>query len=226
MDLTPVGIALAEMSEIRWRRGDLVGAEEAFTRAVRLGSPPHPGMALVRLAQGMCVGPPPRSRSPWLTTSGTVWVGHGCCRPRWRSRSPTVMLEQRVRPRRNSQRSRAATPAPPWPLPPSARRPGCYLPRVIPLWRPFPPAARSRSGEAGAPYETARAHLLLGEALEQHGDRKHAVVEFDAARAAFQSLGLPWNLLSIGCRRRAPGRGATRKVSCYPWVSTGSRLTW
>ena len=51
-DLTHVGLALAEIGEIRWRRGDLAGADEAFTRAMQLGSGPHPGMALVRLAQG------------------------------------------------------------------------------------------------------------------------------------------------------------------------------
>ena len=45
------------------------------------------------------------------------------------------------------------------------------LRRGIALWR-----------QAGAPYETAWARLLLGEALEQQGDRKHARVEFDAAR--------------------------------------------
>jgi ATP/maltotriose-dependent transcriptional regulator MalT len=43
--------------------------------------------------------------------------------------------------------------------------------------------------EAGAPYEVARARMLLGEALEQQGDRKHALAEFDTARAAFESLG-------------------------------------
>jgi hypothetical protein len=32
MDLTHVGLALAETGEIRWRRGDLAGAEEALTR--------------------------------------------------------------------------------------------------------------------------------------------------------------------------------------------------
>jgi DNA-binding SARP family transcriptional activator len=52
MDLTHVGLALGQIGEVRRRRGDLAGAEEAFTRAMQLGSAPHPGMALVRLAQG------------------------------------------------------------------------------------------------------------------------------------------------------------------------------
>ena len=37
MDLTHVGLALAEIGEIRWRRGDLAGAETAFARAVAAG---------------------------------------------------------------------------------------------------------------------------------------------------------------------------------------------
>jgi hypothetical protein len=57
------------------------------------------------------------------------------------------------------------------------------LRRGIALWR-----------EAGAPYETARARLLLGEALQRHGARNHAVVEFDAALAAFESLGAELDL--------------------------------
>ena len=57
------------------------------------------------------------------------------------------------------------------------------LRRGIALWR-----------QAGAPYETAWARLLLGEALEQQGDRKHARVEFDAARTIFASLGAELDL--------------------------------
>jgi hypothetical protein len=41
MDLTHVGLALAEIGEIRLRRGDLPAAEEAFARAVQMGLPPR-----------------------------------------------------------------------------------------------------------------------------------------------------------------------------------------
>jgi DNA-binding SARP family transcriptional activator len=52
----------------------------------------------------------------------------------------------------------------------------------------------ARWRQAGAPYETARARLLLGEALERQGDRRRALVEFDAAGAAFESLGAALDL--------------------------------
>src|SRR5947209_1994932 len=42
----------AEMGEIRRRRGDLEGAEEAFARAEMLSGRPRAGLALVRLSQG------------------------------------------------------------------------------------------------------------------------------------------------------------------------------
>ena len=57
------------------------------------------------------------------------------------------------------------------------------LRRGIALWR-----------QAGAPHETARARLLLGEALERQGDRRRALVELDGARVAFESLGAALDL--------------------------------
>jgi tetratricopeptide (TPR) repeat protein len=46
------GEAFYETGEVRRRLGDLAGAEEAFERAHELGFEPHPGLALLRLAQG------------------------------------------------------------------------------------------------------------------------------------------------------------------------------
>jgi tetratricopeptide (TPR) repeat protein len=51
-DLAHSGLASYELGEIRIRRGDLVGAEEAFVRAHELGFTPQPGISLLRLAQG------------------------------------------------------------------------------------------------------------------------------------------------------------------------------
>lgn len=46
------GWPLAELGNIRLRRGDLAGAEEAFTTAHEHAWSPQPGLALLRLAQG------------------------------------------------------------------------------------------------------------------------------------------------------------------------------
>lgn len=46
------GWPLAELGNVRLRRGDLDGAEEAFVAAYEHAWCPHPGLALVKLAQG------------------------------------------------------------------------------------------------------------------------------------------------------------------------------
>ncbi len=46
------GWPLAELGTIRLRRGDLAGAEECFVAAHQHGWSPHPGLALLRMAQG------------------------------------------------------------------------------------------------------------------------------------------------------------------------------
>jgi DNA-binding SARP family transcriptional activator len=195
MDLTHVGIALAEMGEIRWRRGDLAGAEEAFTRAVQLGSPPHPGMALVRLAQGDVPG---AAASISVALADETWD----CLARARllpAQVEIVLVGGDVETARSAAAELAEI-ASRYPRPALAAAAQCAQARVLLAeGDPVLAAASARRGialwrEAGAPYETGRAHLLLGEALEQHGDRKHAVVEFDAARAAFKSLGAELDL--------------------------------
>ncbi len=52
LDVFAVADAHYEVGEIRRRRGDLAGAEEAYTRAHEVGRDPQPGLALLRLAQG------------------------------------------------------------------------------------------------------------------------------------------------------------------------------
>ena len=47
-----VGEATYELGELRRKRGDLGGAEEAFSEAHRLGRDPQPGLALLRLGEG------------------------------------------------------------------------------------------------------------------------------------------------------------------------------
>jgi tetratricopeptide (TPR) repeat protein len=51
-DLAHTGRASYELGEIRLRRGDFDGAEEAFKRSHELGFVPQPGMSLLRLERG------------------------------------------------------------------------------------------------------------------------------------------------------------------------------
>ena len=163
MDLTHVGLALAEIGEIRWCRGDLAGAEEAFTRAVQLGSTPHPGMALVRLAQGDV-------RGAVASIAGALADATWDCLARARllpAQVEIALADGDVATARSAV-AELATIATRYARPALAAAAECAkatvllaegapamaaasLQRGIALWR-----------EAGAPYETARARLLLG----------------------------------------------------------------
>lgn len=52
IDMFAVADGFYEIGEIRRRRGDLAGAEEAYARAHEAGRDPQPGLALLRVAQG------------------------------------------------------------------------------------------------------------------------------------------------------------------------------
>ena len=52
VDPTFAAQAFFQLGEILRRSGDLVGAEQAFVRALELGVDPQPGLALLRLSQG------------------------------------------------------------------------------------------------------------------------------------------------------------------------------
>ena len=195
MDLTHVGLALAEIGEIRWRRGDLAGAEEAFTRAVQLGSTPHPGMALVRLAQGDVRG---AVASIAAALADETW---DCLvRARLLPAQVEIALADGDVETARSAAAELSEIATRYARPALAAAAECARATVrFAEGDPAMAAASLRRGialwrEAGAPYETARARLLLGEALERHGDRRHALVEFEAARAAFEALGAALDL--------------------------------
>ena len=195
MDLTHVGLAFAEIGEIRWRRGDLVGADQAFTRAGQLGATQHPGQALVRLAQGDVRG---AADSIAVALADETW---DCLiRARLLPAQVEIALADGDVATGRLAAAELAEIATRYARPALAAVAECAQARVLLAeGDPAMAAVSLRRGialwrEAGAPYETARARLLLGEALEQHGERKHALVEFDAARTAFESLGAELDL--------------------------------
>jgi DNA-binding SARP family transcriptional activator len=195
MDLTHAGLALAEIGEIRWRRGDLAGAEEAFSRAVQLGSSPHPGMALVRLAQGDV-----RGAAAWIAVALADETWDYLIRARLLPAQVEIALADGDVETARSAAAELAEIASRYTRPALAAAAECAQARVLLAeGDPALAAASLRRSialwrEAGAPYETARARLLLGEALDQHGDRNDARGEFDAARTTFESLGAKLDL--------------------------------
>ena len=190
MDLAHVGLAFAQIGEIRLRRGDLASAEEAFTRAVDLGATPQPGMAMLSLAKGDVRGAA-ASIAVGLTDQCWDLLSRGRLLP---AQVEIALADGDVETARSAaaELSEIATS---YPMPAQAAAAECAQGAVLLAGEePVPAVDSLRRGiarwrEAGAPYEAARARLLLTEALLRQGDRKHALVELEAARASLESLG-------------------------------------
>jgi DNA-binding NarL/FixJ family response regulator len=186
--LTAEGEYLA--GEIRRRRGDEAGAEEAFRRAHRLGRDPQPGLALLRLGQGDAQGavrqlrravsegpsaPLPRARLLTALVSAELAVGDTAAAAQWVEELAATA---------GTGGSRLI-----WAM--LAGSHGTLL-----LARGDAPGALALLREAaeayqqlGCPYETAQVRVLLGEGARQADDDETAQLEFDAARATFDRLG-------------------------------------
>ncbi|HKA68669.1 MAG TPA: BTAD domain-containing putative transcriptional regulator [Actinomycetes bacterium] len=195
IDLTHVGLALAEMGEIRLRRGDLAGAEQAFARATELGSTAHSGLALTRLARGDVAG-----ATAAIAVILADVTGDRLTRGRLLPAQVEIALAADDLATAQSAAAELSAIATKFARPALAAAAACadgsvalasgdaataagHLRRAIALWR-----------EAGSPYPAARARLLLGEALQRTGDPKQALAEVEAARAAFEALGAKLDL--------------------------------
>ena len=190
LDLTHVGLALAEIGEIRLRRGDLPGADEAFARAAELGSTFHPGVALLHLARG-----DERGAAAAIAVVLADATDNSLARGRLLPAQVEIALAEGDMATARVATAELSAIAARYAHAALAAAAACthgaltlasddaatavgLLRGGIALWR-----------EAGAPYQVARARLLLGEALERSGNRKQALAEVAAARAAFEALG-------------------------------------
>jgi hypothetical protein len=156
------GWPLVELGNIRLRKGDLAGADEAFVAAHEHAWSPHPGLALLRLAQGD-------------VDSAATMIADAIAHPfdiPWKERPPFGDL--RLAPLLDAQAEIAAAAHDVDTLRSAARR-------LAAIAASFP----SRSLAAGAALAGARLHLLDGDAEAA----LHAAAE---ATAAWADIGAPF----------------------------------
>jgi class 3 adenylate cyclase len=183
-----------EIGEIRRRRGDFAGAEEAYSTANEWGRIPQPGLALLRLAEGKVDSAragvthaleeieAPLHRLRGLPALVEIAIAAGDVRT---ARAAADELEQIVDSYKIGERRTPAFDA----TAHVARG------RIELAEKDWDGAARSfRKGRdewqrVGAPYETAQARMLLARALRRRGDEQGATVELEGALAAFERLG-------------------------------------
>jgi DNA-binding CsgD family transcriptional regulator len=198
------GAAEYQLGELYRLRGEYAAAESAYRSASRLGREPQPGLALLRLAQGdlesaasalrrslaEATDPPRRARllpaciEISLAAGDVEGAKRGCdelaeIASSYGTDVLGIMLAQ----------ARGAV----------ALARGDALDALVPLRR-----ATQGWQALDAPYEAARARVLLASACRELGDDEAATLELEAARAAFTRLGAEPDLAALA---RTEGRG-------------------
>ncbi len=179
-----------QVGEIRMRMGDHDAAEEAFRQAHELGRSPLPGLALLRSAQGKsaagvtmlarALDDPaviPLTRARILAAYVEVAAQEGTLDEAEKRAAELEALSAKFG--THALLAAAAMASGQVALArgdPTAARP--HLERARRLWQ-----------ETEAPYETARARELLGQAEASAGDPDNAAMEFQAALATYRRLG-------------------------------------
>jgi tetratricopeptide (TPR) repeat protein len=194
-----LGWPLSELGRIRLLKGDVEGADEAFSAAHGAGWDPEPGPALVHLARGdvnaaaMAIRHalehpstvpskelPPNTelrRVPLLEAAVRIEIAAGDLP---RARLAAGELEAVAARFESKALSASAT---------VARARLRFAEGAITDARSDFEIAARLWDEVGAPYETALARQGLGEALRAEGSEERAFLELKAARALFEKVG-------------------------------------
>jgi DNA-binding CsgD family transcriptional regulator len=220
-----MGAALYQQAELHRLRGELGDAERAYREASRSGREPQPGLARLRLAQGRVDAARAAIRRVLDETPDHLG------RARLLPACVEIMLAAGDVPA-----ARAAADE----LSEIADGLGAPLPQAVATLAqgavllaegaPRDALAALRRAWAAwrdleAPYEAARARVLLGRACLELGDEDSAELELDAARQVFERLGAgPDAALARAASPRAPaaaGGLTAREVEVLRLVAAG-----
>jgi DNA-binding NarL/FixJ family response regulator len=183
--------------EIHRLRGDLDAAREAYLAAAQAGWEPQPGLALLGLAQGRIDDAVGSIRRACLEASD----------PSRRARLLPAFVEIMLAVKDLSEARRGCLELEALAVtysPSVLSSMAAHVRGAIALAEGEPAAAlvalrRASAGwhELGAPYELARARVLVGVACRALADEEAAELELEAARSAFQALGAAPDLLRV-----------------------------
>jgi class 3 adenylate cyclase/predicted negative regulator of RcsB-dependent stress response len=222
-DFSPMhaGAAFHELGEVRLRMGDLAGAEDAFQQAHEMGEDPQPGRALLLLAHAKVDGAAASIRrsledQDWNRLArarllpSQAEIAHAAGDPAM-ARTAGEELEA-IGVDFGSDAIRAGAE---WAhgladlgegnAASASRR----FRKARQLWR-----------QIDAPYETARATVLLAEALAADGDADGAVLELETARSAFERLGAARDARGVAERLSQLRPSAAHEVAERTFVFT------
>jgi DNA-binding CsgD family transcriptional regulator len=195
-----LGMAYYQRAELHRLRGEYAAAERAYQDAAERGHDPHPGLALVWLAQSRTEAAVAAIRRAVEDASGaSPTVGDELNQPASRAESLAAYVDIMLSVREGEAAGRACAE-----LVRIADILGTDLAKAIARrargqlllaeGRPGPAledllAARRCWLDLRAPYETAHTRLLIGRALRDLGDTETAELELDAAHRALAEVG-------------------------------------
>jgi class 3 adenylate cyclase len=215
-----------EIGEIRRRRGDLAGAEEAYRVSNELGREPEPGLSLVRLAEGKVdaavagIGrslretTEPLYRIRRLPAQVEIALAAGDIRT---ARAAADEEEEIVDAYKIAGRRAAAFDA-------TVHFARGQIKLAEKDWDGAIAALKRARDEwqgVGAPYETARARALLGMAYRRSGDEHGGAVELEAALATFERLGARPDAARL---QELLGRVETRRTFLFTDIVDSTKL--
>ena len=202
------GEACYERGEVHRLRGDFRLAESSYREASGHGREPHPGFALMRLAQGRADASAatvrrladertdPGERAAWLPAHVEILLAVDDAQG---ARESCAELDELAKGHEGGElEAMAAQARGALELAAGEPRPAlASLRRAFAIWR-----------ELDAPYEASRARELLGQACRELGDEDAARLELEAARDAFAGLGATPDLGRVEALLEIPSAGA------------------
>jgi DNA-binding CsgD family transcriptional regulator len=198
------GIAAYALAEVHRLQGEIQPAEEAYRLASDHGRSPHPGLALLRLAQGeidvaragieRAAAEPSRGRqrADVLAAAVDVFLASGDVSAARRAAEELNAMTGRLN--SDALRAMAASAHGAVRLADGDAHPALPLLRdALTIWR-----------DRELPYEAARVQVLLGRACHALGDRDGAQMEWRTAGRTFRQIGAAPALVQLEALLHAP----------------------
>ena len=216
VDVWAVADAYYEVGEVRRLRGDLAGAEAAYTQANESGRDPQPGFALLRLAQGR-IDAAMASIGAALAPGGASRLGQATLHV---AQTEIALAAGDVALAKASAREVVSTAVAFDSAGLGAEGNRCLGAVLLAQGRVVEAMAMLRTAfnawqELDAPYDVARTRLLLADAYRALGDADAAARERFAAEACFARLGV------VAARGGLPKGLTPREVEVVRLIASG-----